>query len=502
MPETPYIDPATGNLVFQEMGIHAIMGFDNHGDGFHKNLPPGWGRTLEKSPDREAEGATLDIEARLLGAEGETRTERRAANFRFSAEYYEGIRDERRRMAAYKSLVVTNIVGDATDEEIAQAPYGFLQLPDGAPFADVRGRYFSLSRQWHPDRMNPKSLEILERVFADCEFPIPGETPRAWHERIQKAELENWETNPEDAPSEEQLARLSPEELRSYQEKLEAYHLVEQEVARVKAAMVEISTRKMVLLSKAYKLLSEQSGAGETLAGYGWEAVVSMPELIGGSPFLKGMGLWDESMDAFEAAMREHAKREYLALKLEGPGELRKKSAKDPDPKLCFDYGDVYLWGNDYRQYLPLPEFFAWMSHKKGEQIPACLLEPLAREYSLDESQRRQLSLMIRNGETFEFIQEAFGIPADSARTLEFFLDSVYIGPTYTHDDGPSRSWDGFLLGVETTQEGELVLKYVAQDNQSGWFGSLDETRADRFTKTDFQQMVALAYGPVLSAGS
>ncbi|MFH0962152.1 MAG: hypothetical protein V1820_05730 [archaeon] len=69
------------------------------------------------------------------------------------------------------------------------------------------------------------------------------------------------------------------------------------------------------------------------------------------------------------------------------------------------------------------------------------------------------------------------------------------------NDNGPARSWDGFLLGVETTREGELVLKYVSQDNPGGFFSFLDETRTDTFTKVDFLQMVALAYGPVLSAG-
>lgn len=493
------IDSQTGNLVYQEMGTDAIMGVDNHGCGAYKNPPAGWGRSLAvENPEKEAEAATLDVEERLASR---ARVEKRPANFKFSAEYYEAIKDERQRMAAYKELVVTAGIADATDEELRKNPYEFLQLPEVAPFADVRGRYFFLSRQWHPDRMNPKSLETLERVFAEGGFPIGGETPPTWHGKIIQEEADNWEIGEKAPLPGKELAELSAEERETYLSKKEAYHKTEQEVARVKSAMIGISTRKMTLLNKAYKLLLERGSAGHTLAGYGWEKVVSMPELSGDSPLARALGLWDDSLAAFEAAMREHCKREYLALSLEGPGEIRKKTPKDPDPVLSFDYGDAYLWGGDYRQQLSLPSFFAWMSHRKGGLIPDCLLEPLAKEYSLDESKRRQLNLMIQAGETFEFIQEAFKIPEEEAKNLEFFLDDIYIGPTYVHDDGPARSWDAFRLGVEMTQAGELVLKYVSQEDQSG-FWSHDEKKDDRFTKTDFQQMVALAYGPVLSPGS
>jgi curved DNA-binding protein CbpA len=67
------------------------------------------------------------------------------------------------------------------DNEIKNNPYRFLNLPEGAPFTDVRRSYIILAKTYHPDLVNPKlnqsyllnsygvdTSDSLERIRTDA----------------------------------------------------------------------------------------------------------------------------------------------------------------------------------------------------------------------------------------------------------------------------------------------------------------------------------------------
>ena len=81
---------------------------------------------------------------------------------------------------------------------------------------------------------------------------------------------------------------------------------------------------------------------------------------------------------------------------------------------------------------------------------------------------------------------------------LKRFVWVVEEGPHYFHHHGPTRTTTSYSLGVEFTAEGELVLKYVHQAEQSlGLDPDWDEEA--RFTASDVEFMRAIAYGPLLA---
>ena len=136
------------------------------------------------------------------------------------------------------------------------------------------------------------------------------------------------------------------------------------------------------------------------------------------------------------------------------------------------------------------------MELKQGKELSPALLDDLADECKLNENKAEQLRLMIMNREEIGFITKTLGITESHEKSnILWYLFTAYNGPMFTHDAGPRRLVH-FPLGVELTEKGGMILKYV---EQHGLFADIGKNETAQFSPADTKMMVAIAYGPLLA---
>lgn len=480
---TPYSDLQTRNLVFQRMQ------FEDTKEDFKVN---------ERDYNRETINEFLSDEG-ISVPENETNTkvidilEKKGREFKHTSEYYAAIKDQNERAKAYRSVVVSNSLVEGEQGEIRKNPLKFLGLSEDATFAQVRATWIRLSNFWSPDMMFPESTKRLEAIFGDSPNLFGGYD---WKGFVEEG--------PPNFLSVKKLESLSIQERDAYRKSQEDFREQEVKYESVKNEMRQRATNKMQFINFAYEEAKKRFSAKEqeSFAGFAWEK----GEL--NSDVTVGLGSFGPLL-------------EYLSLKLEGQGEIRKDTGKyafDNNPYLAYDFGEIWMCDNGYRQALPLRAFFAWMELIQQRSLSPQLLEDLVKQYKFNEDQSEQLRLMIMNREPADFISETLEIPLPEidkegyiknweflknnpqkdSRNLTWFASTAYEGPLFQHtfrnDDGQS-----YLLGVEFTLEGKMILKYQSQSIQCGW-EIFHWTREDQaqFTPTDLKIMRAIAYGPLL----
>ena len=100
------------------------------------------------------------------------------------------------------------------------------------------------------------------------------------------------------------------------------------------------------------------------------------------------------------------------------------------------------------------------------------------------------------NREEIGFITKTLGITESHEKSnILWYLFTAYNGPMFTHDAGPRRLVH-FPLGVELTEKGGMILKYV---EQHGLFADIGKNETAQFSPADTKMMVAIAYGPLLA---
>src|SRR3989338_7394064 len=247
--------------------------------------------------------------------------EKKGIAFMHTAEYYQQIEDEEERMKAYRGLTVSTAELTGEDAEIKKNPFKFLNLPSDATFAQTRAAWIQLGKAYFPDLMNPDDKEQYNRIFGLEPSPIVGNDYDSWLESMAKAMRPS-------VLSISSVENLSPKEQEEYAEKMQAYRNKEREYESVKLEMKSKATKLMTTINKAYDEAKKRFSNKETssFAGLEWNLNIRT------SDFLKRLGI---DFDPIK----------YDSLDLEGQGELRRK---DGIVSLVFDYGDIYLEGEDY----------------------------------------------------------------------------------------------------------------------------------------------------------
>lgn len=462
----PYGDLQTRNLILQ------VMDYDNYYGRERKKyiastLEDLLGDKGEKKIDKDSEG---------LGSKLKELLEKKGKAFLHTPEYFAAIEDEQERLKSYKALKVTSTIPTGEEAEIAENPFKFLHLPEDATYGQTRAAWIRLSKAYFPDLMYPENPEQFNRIFGRSEFPIEGKDYDSWLEETQGL-------MPPERLRAEELEKLSPKKQEEYRIKHEAYREKELEYEKVKSEMRSRATEKMRIINKAYGEAKKRFSDVETesFAGFIWEKGKRTSEFV--------KQFYD--MDGFD----------YDGLYLEGEGQIRRDMgewALNNFVYLTFDYGDIYLGDNDYRQSIHLKPFFAWTELILGKELCPTLLEDVVDTFKLNDDQSEQLRLMIMNNERPEFIMDAFSISEKNLEhyTLLHFLDDVYEGPDFSHWVGPVRAGRSFPLGVQFTPKGGMILTYKSQEDQNWGWTSRDATA--HFTPTDMQMMQAIAYGPLL----
>jgi hypothetical protein len=413
--------------------------------------------------------------------------ERKGAEFRHTAEYYELIKDEKERKRAYKGLILEEKILVGKDAEIANNPFKFLYLPQDATLGQVRAAQITLSKMWHPDLMNPKNREQRDRIFCyGADFSLRDMSLEEFVEKIINA-------SPPETLSEKELEKLSPRDRVEYGLKKEEYMGKEMLYEKVKADMVTRATEKMKVINQAYREALRHFSDNEvkSLAGYRWEKGAYTSSVI--SSIFASFALGFSEL---------HWERTYDSLSLEGEGAIRRNTGElacDREPYLAYDWGEIYLGDDNYRQAQELRTLFAWVEMRQGKELCPTLLDGIQEAYKLSESQTEQLRLMLMNHEEPDFILETIGIEQDIRGTDHFqilrFIDEVYDGPTYSIHNGPLRESYYFSLGVELTTDGKLILTLMRQGDA---FFCISEKSYAQFSPNDVQMMQSLAYGPLL----
>ncbi len=466
----PYSDLQTRHLVLQ------VMKYGGQAQDIESSRKDYLSSSLERLAENQEVARKTDTGD--IGAKLKELLEKKGKAFLHTSEYYAAIEDEHERMKAYRSLAVSLAVPQGEDAEIAKNPFKYLSLPDDATFGQTRAAWIRLSKIWFPDLMAPENTEQYRRIFGIEKFVIEGTNYDSWLEKILKS------TSPK-VLSASDLERLSGPEQEDYRQKHEAYRAKEGEYERVKAEMRLRATQKMQIINKAYVEAKKRfsDAEEETFAGFSWEKGVQK------SAFLKTL----MGMDGLE----------YNVLNLEGDGQVRRDSgrfARNGFVYLAFDFGDVYLADNDYRQRIDLKPFFAWTELVRGRELSPTLLDDIVGKYKLSHDKSEQLRLMIMNREEPEFVVDALEISKVKSEHYQLlhFLEEAYGGPRFYHRIGPMREDHTFPVGIEFTPDGGMVLIYQSQENQMmSWFAT-EETA--RFKSIDVQMMMAIAYGPMLQA--
>ena len=463
----PCCDIQSRNLILQ------MMDYDCDSSGYEKGRRDYLSSSLEKMLGEEDKKESRD--PKEVTDKLKELLEKKGKAFLHTAEYYHAIEDEQERMKAYRGLTVSSTVPHGEDAEIAENPFKFLYLPEDATFGQTRVAWLRLSKSWFPDLMYPENPDQYQRIFGDSKFPIEGKEYDFWLKEINSIKLPKM-------LSAEELEKLGEREQEEYLQKMEAYRNKELEYEKVKSDMRLRATQKMQILNKAYAEAKKRFSdfEQESFAGFLWE-----------------MGA--RTSDYLDLFMGVRVSFEYDGLNLEGDGQVRRDMglwAINSLAYLAFDYGEIYLGDNDYRQRLNLRSFFAWTELVQGKELCPTLLEDVVETYKLNEDQSEQLRLMIMNREEYNFIVSALEIPTDCDDHYEMsqFLEDIYDCPMFSHDL-IGRTTFSFPLGVEFSPEGGLKLTYKSQIDS---FTMSARDRNAQFTQTDVQMMIAIAYGPLL----
>lgn len=460
---------------------------------------------MSTDPQKELHGRDVHImhsvaQAGLSKASSE---QARSPFFRYSKEYYEQIADEKKRMKAYKSLELSSYIADGKDAEIEKDPWKYLYLDSKADASDVRASSITLSRMWHPDWMDARNIEKLETVFkySPFDFPVKGETYIDWLDELRAFENSTNEDQVRfasylDGVSQETLEGMDPTEREACIAFLTKHQELEDKAELIRRTMVKVATEKMTVINKAVAAAKKKLGgvASQSLGGYAWTDVIQRP--------------WTSSLneDYINDWATQNLTRVYSDLKLEGDGVLRKQAVRQNRdsiierywalPKLSFDFGDVYMMEQGYRQDVDIRSLFAWMELKLGQEIAPSLLDGISEIYKLNIHSQERLRLMIMNRETPDFILETLEISEDEDWPLRSYLADVYTGLSYSHYNGPQRELEEYQLGVSMANDGGMMFTYVHQGDQTFGWGSYEETA--RFSPSDVDLMRSVAYGPML----
>ncbi len=422
-----------------------------------------------------------DAEAEEMSRKIKTIIEEKGPAFRYTPEFFKTIADERVRRQAYKSIELTGIPNEE-EKDILKNPFKYLGLPNTTTFDQIRAAFISYSKVYHPDIVNPQNKRQRELIFGIKPYKLEsGENLDEWLKEIAKQ-------HPPETKSVGELDKMTEKERENYRNEHEAYHILEEKYEAVKTEMRVRATKKMQIITKAYKaakaLFSEQVTSG--LGGFEWERVIQK------SDFLQSLGGPD--FDGFQ----------YESLPLEGEGEIRRDVGRFNSSRevyLAYDFGEVYLGGPDYMQRLPLKKFFAWVELRQGRELSPLLLDDIVEYYELNADKAEQLRVMIMNRESPNFIVDALDIEEvekTHPNYLRWFVEFALLGPEFSHLVG-QRDDVQYKLGVEFTKDDGMLLKYVTQESEYNFWccGKMKQTA--HFTPEDVKMMTVLAYGPLLN---
>ena len=451
-------DINTRNIVFQ------IMDYDDL-----RETPTNFSARTSVTLDDQL-GEDIEFEKNTIESKGKA--------FLHSKEYYAIIKDEEQRMKAYRGIEVSSSIPTGEEAEIEQNPFKFLHLPEDCTFAQVRSAYITLSRMWFPDFIHPENAKQYNMIFGDYNNAVKGIDYSDWFKRFKNS------PKPITLESSE-IAELKPDEQKTYFLGKEKYAVIEHEYELIKSAMRLRANEVMSRLNSAYTAAKSRFSdtVVKSFAGFEWEkgkkrSANYLFELIEGF-----LDIDDATTSYFE----------YLAL--EGAGEIRIDEGKlihDDIAYLAYDHGHVYWSDHDYRQRLNLRSLFAWMEIKNGEELSPTLLDDMKQVYDMNDSDAEALRIMIMNKEEPDFISTTLGIKDN--RQLMQFLNFLQNGPCFYFHIYPRES-QYYPLGVEFNSQGNLILRYMSQEEQG--YDQCHEGSAF-FTKTDVQVMQAIAYGPLL----
>jgi hypothetical protein len=395
---------------------------------------------------------------------------RKGDQYKLSIEYALATEDDEERIRAYQNVEVTDVMS-GSEQEIKENPYQFLNLNKTATFGEVRARYLSLSKMYHSDVVRPQSRRDFLRFCRVEEFPVEGQSFDDWFKKLGSFD------EPEILSAEE-IEGMDESGVIEYNAKHATYQKMSREYEQVREAMQREATKKLSTITRAFKEIKDRTDEKEvdSFAGFHWT-----------ESSLEPLVQRDYDSDIFD----------YRCLYLEGEGEIRRfKDIEDKIPSLFFDFGDVFLGEDDYRQHLELKPFFAWTELVRGQELSPPLLDDVVTEYNLSLDQAEQLRVMIMDRVEEETIIKVLNLPKNEndRELFDCFFKDIKNGPTYRFDYGPLEG-PKFPLGVEFFVDGSMTLRYV---NQHGNMFNEGIEDSAHFTKEDVQIMTAIAYGPLL----
>jgi len=328
----------------------------------------------------------------------------------------------------------------AQEEEIRKNPFQFLGMAEDASFADARRAFIGLSRIYHPDLINPKTVSTVQRNYTPEDYIAAGFDEEEILATI--AELTN--------PSEETISISKKRE---------------QALENIRA----LAHQKMVLINRAYEEIKRRFG----------------PE---GKTSFAGYDHW-----------RKYAETEgafYNEVRLEGRGEVNIYTSPFEywvaGPYLSFDWGPPvdHEWypEENWRQEITLKHLFAHIALAQGYRPGRVLLQPLAECFGLDEQKIETLiGLLMKEGPSGEIFKvlKINELPKDQRLRETRFCRQI--NEIYCLDRSYSRDYPvdpECRIYMEITDDGKLILK--------DWTESI-------FSETDFNLFATLAYGPLLT---
>jgi hypothetical protein len=395
---------------------------------------------------------------------------RKGDQYKLFIEYALATENEEERVAAYRNVEVSDVMS-GSEQEIKENPYQFLNLNKTATFGEVRAKYLSLSWMYHSDVVRPQSRRDFLRFCRVEEFPVEGQSFDDWFKKLESFD------EPEILSAEE-IEGMDESGVIEYNAEHTTYQKMSREYEQVREAMQREATKKLSTITRAFKEIKDRTDEKEvdSFAGFHWT---------------------ESSLEPLFQFDDDHGIFDYRCLYLEGEGEIRRfENIGDKIPELVFDFGDVFMGEDDYRQHLELKSFFAWTELVRGQGLSLPLLDDIVKEYNLDYKQAEKLRVMAMHDVPEEMMVKVLGLPKDEDErdTFSWFIGKVKNGPTYCFDYGPNEGPE-FPLGVEFSLDGSLTLKYINQPNFMYSEGTEDSAH---FTKEDVKIMTAIAYGPLL----
>lgn len=345
-------------------------------------------------------------------------------------------------------------------------PYGFLGLPQDAPFDVVRGVYIAKAKLFHPDMIDPKipSVEAMNARLM--------ESGRSLHDLLGKPSALGPEATEEEKEREmkerfAELAGVTVEDLDHQQNAL--------------TVMQELAHTRMVEVNTAYEAirLKLNPKEREMLAGYRIVDRVEEP-------------------DEFR-----RYRRPYQEIDLEGQAQVHilPTGRQDVDQEytipgayLLFDWAPPrdhrwMTWEMDYAESEFLKHLFVNYELQQGrKRITPALLEPFYATFGLDRSQRELFERMLVGRRRTEEILDAIGmrqVKDTEALTSEWRgslrFEQAVNGMKYLYPWEPD--WHIHDLPTIKIEDGKIKLKAYTETVLS---------------ESDTILLQTIAYGPML----